>query len=136
MNSGPTGRLPDLSPWALLEMAGDEAILPAGIRIADETRPGRQCFFLIEGAATVEAGGTQLRELGAGAFVGSVDLAGRPQPPVGVTVRLAARSRVLVIDARRLAALVDSDPAAAVAWKPLAQQAVWAGPPQPRAAST
>jgi hypothetical protein len=123
MNSGPTGPMPDASSWALLELAGDEAILPAGIRLADEDRPGRQCFVLIEGTATVEAAGNQLRELGAGAFVGLVDQGGRPLPPAGLTVQLATRSRVLVIDAERLAVLIDSDPAAAAAWRKMSQQA-------------
>ena len=54
MNSGPTGPVPEPSSWAPLEPAGDEAILPPGIRLADEARPGRQCFVLIEGTATVE----------------------------------------------------------------------------------
>ena len=78
MNSEPAGPLPDPSSWALLELAGDEAILPAGIRLADEDRPGRQCFVLIEGTATVEAAGNRLRELGAGSFVGLVGQGGRP----------------------------------------------------------
>ena len=104
-------------PARLLGLAGDEAILPAGIRLADETRPGRRCFVLIDGTATVEAAGTRLGELGAGAFVGSVDAGGRPVPPAGLTVQLATRSRVLVIDAARLAAAIDADPAAAAAWR-------------------
>lgn len=117
MNSEPTGPLAEPPPWAPLGVAGDEAVLPPGSRLADETRPGRQCFVLLEGAATVEAAGTRLRELSAGAFVGSVDLAGRPQPPAGLTIRLVTRSRVLVIDAGRLSVLIDADPAAAAAWR-------------------
>jgi len=122
MNSGPTGT-PDPSSWALLELAGDEAVLPPGIRLADESRPGRQCFVLIEGRATVEAAGNRLRELGAGSFVGLVGADGRPLPLSGLTVQLATHSRVLVIDARRLAVLIDSDPAAAAAWRKMSQQA-------------
>jgi hypothetical protein len=38
----------------LVELSGDEAVLPAGSRLADETRPGHQCFVIIEGAATIE----------------------------------------------------------------------------------
>lgn len=106
-------------PWQALERAGDEAVLPAGTRLADEARPGRQCFVLIDGAAAVEMAGQRVRELHCGAFVGSVDLAGRPVPPGGLTVRLLTRSRVLVIDAMRLAALIDSDAAAADAWRRL-----------------
>jgi hypothetical protein len=56
MTTGPTPR----SPWAALELAGDEAILPAGVRLADEHHRGRQCFVLIEGAATVEAAGRRI----------------------------------------------------------------------------
>ena len=92
-------------------------------RLADESRPGRQCFVLIEGKATVEAAGNRLRELGAGSFVGLVDADGRPLPLAGLTVQLATHSRVLVIDARRLAVLIDSDPAAAAAWRKMSQQA-------------
>jgi hypothetical protein len=123
MNSGAPGPVPEPSSWALLEPAGDEAILPPGIRLADEARPGRQCFVLMEGTATVEAAGNRLRELGAGAFVGLVDANGRPRPLSGLTVQLATHSRVLVIDARRLAVLIDSDPAAAAAWRKMSQQA-------------
>jgi hypothetical protein len=143
MNSVPAEPEPQPSPsaqssrpaqvWQPLERAGDEAVLPAGTRLADEARPGRQCFVIIDGTATVEAAGQRVRDLSAGAFVGSVDRAGRPAPPGGLTVRLLTRSRVLVIDAMRLAALIDSDPAAAAAWGRLRWRA---GPGQPRAAST
>jgi hypothetical protein len=106
-------------PWDRLEAAGDEAILPAGARLADERHPGRRCFILIEGTATVESGGRRLGALAAGAFVGSVDESGRPGPPAGRTVRLASRSRVLVLDAQRLADLISSDPHAAAQWREL-----------------
>ena len=79
--------------------------------------------MLIEGRATVQAAGNRLRELGAGSFVGLVDADGRPLPLSGLTVQLAAHSRVLVVDARRLAGLIDSDPAAAAAWRKVSQQA-------------
>lgn len=114
--------MPESPSWALLRRAGDEAVLPAGIRLADEGRPGRRCFVLVEGTATVESSGSRLRELGPGAFVGRVDAAGRPLPPCGLTVRLSAQARVLVIDAARLAVLIDSDPAAAAAWRQLSSQ--------------
>jgi hypothetical protein len=78
---------------------------------------------LIEGRPTVEVAGNRLRELGAGSWVGLVDVGGRPLPLSGLTVQLATDSRVLVIDARRLAGLIDSDPAAAAAWRKMSQQA-------------
>jgi|SRR5579875_3267913 len=123
MTTGPPGLTPGSAAWALLATAGDEALLPAGVRIVTGTRPGRQCFLLIEGAAVLERADAPAAELGAGAFVGAVDQAGRPAPPTGIAVRLVARSRVLVIDAGRLAALVDADPAAAAAWAALARAA-------------
>jgi len=101
----------------MLERAGDEAILPAGVRLADEGHPGRQCFVLVEGTAAVEVAGARVRGPGAGDFGGSGDHAGRPSPPEGITVRLESRSRVLIIDAGRLTTLIDSDPAAAAAWR-------------------
>jgi hypothetical protein len=108
--------------WEALRPAGGEAILPAGVRLADAARAGRHCFIVLEGRATVEAASRRLRrELGAGAFVGTVDQRGGPLPPSGLTVELATRCRVLVIDARRLADLVSSDPAAAAAWRRLSR---------------
>jgi len=112
-------RPPDAHLPGLLELAGDEAVLPAGSRLADEERPGRQCFVIIDGRAAVERGGTQVRSLGSGDFVGDVDASGGPQPPAGVTVRLETRARVLVIDSARLAALIDAEPALAAAWRSL-----------------
>ena len=111
------GSAPLPSSWAVLEQAGDEAILPAGVQLVDEGHPGRRCFALIEGTAAVEVAGARVRELGPGDFVGSVDHAGLPSPPEGITVRLESRSRVLIIDTGRLTALIDSDPAAAAAWR-------------------
>ena len=93
--------------------------MPAGVRLADEDRTGQQCFILLEGKATVEAAGCRLGELSAGAFIGQVDNDGRPLPSSGLTVQLATHSRVLVINARRLGELVNSDPAAAAAWRQL-----------------
>lgn len=95
----------------LLQLAGDEALLPAGSRLCDEERAGRECFVLVEGAATVERHGSALRTLSSGAFVGHVSTSGRPLPPSGVTVRLDVRSRVLVLDAARLGTLLDAEPA-------------------------
>lgn len=129
MNFGP---VPDCC-LDLLSQAGDEAILPAGIHLADETGAGRQCFLLLDGSATAEAAG-RLLELGPGTFIGSADAAGRPAAPRGVTVRLASRSRVLVIDTARLGGLIAADPAAAARWQIIAgqqagEQARGPGPP-------
>ncbi len=100
-----------------LAEAGGEAELPAGSRLADEERPARHCFLLIEGSAVAEAAGARVADLAPGAFIGSADQAGRPVPLGGFTVRLVTPARVLVLDADRLAALVDSDPEVADAWR-------------------
>ena len=98
-------------------------MLPAGIRLADESRPGRQCFVLIEGSRPR----SRRRETGSASWARGRSSAwwtadGRPLPLSGLTVQLATHSRVLVIDARRLAVLIDSDPAAAAAWRKISQQ--------------
>jgi CRP-like cAMP-binding protein len=118
MSSGPQPPAHD----RLVELSGDEAVLPAGSRLADEKRAGHQCFVIIEGAATVEQDGTRLASLGSGAFVGEVAPDGRPLPPSGVTVRLETRSRVLVLDSARLAAAINADPVLADAWRSLVRR--------------
>jgi len=112
----------------LMELTGDVAVLPAGSRLADEKRPGHQCFVILDGAATVEQDGRALRSVVSGAFVGEVSPDGRPLPPAGVTVRLETRSRVLVLDSVRLLAAVDADPALAAAWRLLITPTSWPGP--------
>jgi hypothetical protein len=110
---------PDDGMARLMELTGDFAVLPAGSRLADEHRPGHQCFVLLDGAAIVEKDGHVLRRLESGAFAGDVSPGGDPLPPAGVTIRLVTRSRVLVLDSVRLAAAVDADPALAAAWRSL-----------------
>lgn len=116
MDLAPWPGSPGLHVWARLEAAGDEAVLPAGTCLADESVPGRQCFALLEGSALAATGGQMVRELEPGSFIGELDQAGRPAPPAGLTVRLTTSSRVLVFDAMRLAALVAGDQDAAAAW--------------------
>lgn len=116
---GKTGPPADDGPAGLIAMTGDEAVLPAGSRLADEKRPGHQCFVILDGTATIERDGRALRRLDGGAFVGELDPGGRPLPPAGVTVRLDTRSRVLVLDPARLAAAIDADPVLAAAWRSL-----------------
>lgn len=116
---GTSATPPDDGVARLMELTGDFAVLPAGSRLADENRPGHQCFVLLDGAATVERDGRILRRLESGGFAGDVSPDGDPLPPAGVTIRLVTRSRVLVLDSVRLAAAVDADPALAAAWRSL-----------------
>jgi hypothetical protein len=108
---------PSLLSWCrLLQSAGGETILPVGCRLADEHRPGRYCFLLLDGSAVAEVDGRPIATFSAGSFVGSLDDSGRPAPLLGVTVRVSEPAHTLVLDARRLAALLDSDRVLATAW--------------------
>jgi CRP-like cAMP-binding protein len=123
MRSTPVSRIvrqadgPGLLSWCrLLSSAGSETILPAGCRLTDEHRPGRYCFLLLDGSAEVESDGHLLATFSAGSFIGSLDDRGRPSPLTGITVRVTDPAHALVLDARRLAALLDSDRVLAAAW--------------------
>jgi hypothetical protein len=108
---------PSLLSWCrLLSCAGSETILPAGCRLTDEHRPGRYCFLLLDGSAQAEVGGQQLATFSAGSFVGSLDDRGRPSPLSGITVRVTEPAHALVLDARKLARLLDCDRVLAAAW--------------------
>ena len=48
----------------LLELAGDEARLPAGSKLADERAAARRCFVILDGQASVERAGARCRGLG------------------------------------------------------------------------
>ena len=108
---------PSLLSWCrLLSAAGSETILPARCRLTDEHRAGRHCFLLLDGSAVAESGGVPLATFSAGSFIGSLDDRGRPSPLDGITVRVIAPAHALVLDARKLAVLLDSDRALAAAW--------------------
>ena len=106
----------------LLELAGDEAWLPAGSKLADERAAARRCFVILDGQATVERAGARCRDLGRGDFVGQIGADGSPLPPVGVTVRLETSARVLVIDPVRLATLIGAHPEYAAEWQRLSER--------------
>jgi hypothetical protein len=116
---------PGLLSWChLLQAAGSETILPPGSRLTDELRPGRHCFLLLDGSAVAEAGGQPLATFSAGSFIGSLGEHGRPAPLRGITVRVIEPAHALVLDARKLGALLDSDRVLAAAWlrhKPASQ---------------
>ncbi len=126
---------PDSALWAALcaplDAAGDEAVLPAGSCLTQDSRPGRQCYLILEGRASAEVAGRPVLDLAAGSYIGSVDAAGRPIPPAGVTVRLRTPARVLVFEAARLAALIEADPQAADAWRRLSGAERCPLPPSP-----
>ena len=51
-----------------------EASFPAGARLVTEGEPGESFMIIREGTATVDQGGSTLRELGAGDFLGEIAL--------------------------------------------------------------
>ena len=104
----------------LFAPAGDEAVLPAGSRLVDETAPSRHCFVILEGTATVEAPGRSPRTLGRGAFIGAADAAGLPVAASGLTVSLDTDARVLVVDPGRLRALIAAEPEMVARWRTVA----------------
>ena len=97
--------------------AGDEAVLPAGSRLVDETTPSRHCFVILEGRATVEAPGRSPRTLGRGAFIGGAGADGMPEAATRLTVSLETDARVLVVDPGRLAGLIETVPELAALWQ-------------------
>lgn len=90
-------------------MVADEAVLPAGFTLARPSRTGLSCFLLLSGSAVVERHGHR-HCAAAGSLLCEPGENGRPGPPSGVTISLAEPSRVLIIDAARLAELIDADP--------------------------
>jgi hypothetical protein len=112
------------TPWGLddpgvvrmLALAGDEAVLPAGSRLADETLPARHCFVILEGRVTVEAPGRPPRTLGPGGFIGAAGTGGLPEAASGLTVSLETDTRLLVVDPIRLRALIEAVPEHADLW--------------------
>jgi len=106
----------------LLELAGDEARLPAGSKLADERAAARRCFVILDGQASVERAGARCRGLGRGDFVGLIGADGSPLPLAGVTVRLETSARVLVIDPVRLAMLIGAHPEYAAEWQGLSSR--------------
>lgn len=93
----------------VLHMVADEAVLPAGFTLARPNRIGLSCFLLLTGSAVVERRGHR-RYAAAGSLLCEPGENGRPGPPSGVTISLAEPSHVLIIDAARLAELIDADP--------------------------
>jgi CRP-like cAMP-binding protein len=58
----------------LVEVAisADEREAPAGDRLTEEGRPGREFFLLVDGAVAVRRGGKKLTDLGPGDWFGEI----------------------------------------------------------------
>jgi CRP/FNR family transcriptional regulator, cyclic AMP receptor protein len=94
----------------LVEVAisADERRAPEGETLAEEGRPGREFFVLIEGAVAVRRDGRKLAELGPGDWFG--EMAILRYKPRAATVRATSPVRVLVLSDRDFRRIVETTP--------------------------
>ena len=83
----------DVAPGTVLIRAGD---------------PGRECFVIEAGSATVELRGGDSKAMGPGEVFG--ELALLDQAPRSATVTAESEMRLLVLNAREFATLLDDHP--------------------------
>lgn len=99
----------------LVASVADEIVVPAGTALTLEGERGREFFVLVEGVATVEQDGVEIRTLVGGDFVGEISLLTRT--PRTATVKAVVPARLLVLTDRDFRRLADEVPAfAARTW--------------------
>jgi CRP-like cAMP-binding protein len=87
----------------------EEATFPAGAVLVEEGRSGDTFIVIVDGRATVDQGGTRIRELAAGDFLGEISLIdGGPRT---ATVTAVEAIRALVIRRDGFDRLMDEFPA-------------------------
>jgi CRP/FNR family cyclic AMP-dependent transcriptional regulator len=91
--------------------AAQSVVVPSGTRLTDERRVGHKVFVIADGEADASRRGRQLATLGPGAMVGEMALLDGRAKVVTVTARTDLA--VLVLDARRLWALMAQTPSLA-----------------------
>jgi CRP/FNR family transcriptional regulator, cyclic AMP receptor protein len=89
-------------------LSSDEREAPAGERLTEEGRRGREFFVLVEGAVVVRRGGRRLAALGPGDWFGEIAIL--TYKPRTTTVTATAPVRLLVIDDRAFRRLVETTP--------------------------
>ena len=94
----------------LIEVAisADERKAPAGDRLTEEGRRGREFFVLVDGAVTVRRGGRKLAELGPGDWFGEIAIL--TYQPRTATVTATSPVRLLVISDRAFRRVVETTP--------------------------
>jgi CRP/FNR family cyclic AMP-dependent transcriptional regulator len=91
----------------------DEVDVPVGTELTHEGRPGGEFFIIIDGTVTVERGGSTIRSLGAGDFLGEIALVdGGPRT---ATVTTATPARLLVVAHREFHTLLEDHPTIRIA---------------------
>ena len=120
--ANPATTPPEQPRWPRLDSCGDEAVLPAGTKLAIPSRPGRHCYLVLEGVVVIEWPDGAMSRLGAGSLVARANADGRPEPLSDVTIRLESHARILVCETERLAALIETDSEARAAWLAVGRQ--------------
>jgi CRP/FNR family transcriptional regulator, cyclic AMP receptor protein len=94
----------------LIEVAisADEREAPAGNRLTEEGRRGREFFLLAEGAVAVTRGGRKLADLGPGDWFGEIAIL--TYKPRTATVTATSPVRLLVIGDRTFRRVVETTP--------------------------
>jgi CRP/FNR family transcriptional regulator, cyclic AMP receptor protein len=94
----------------LIEVAisADEREAPAGNRLTEEGRRGREFFLLAEGAVAVTRGGRKLADLGPGDWFGEIAIL--TYKPRTATVTATSPVRLLVIGDRAFRRVVETTP--------------------------
>lgn len=91
--------------------ASDEITVGPGHVITDQGQTGREAFIILEGTATVRRNGKKVATLGPGAVVGELSLL--DHGPRTATVTADGVTKMLVIDQRHFAGVLDTVPAIA-----------------------
>jgi CRP/FNR family transcriptional regulator, cyclic AMP receptor protein len=89
----------------------DEIDVPKGKVLIREGEPGRECFVVVDGTATVTMRGRRLSPMGAGSFFGEISLL--DGGPRSATVTAETDMSLLVLTSQGFATLIRETPTAA-----------------------
>ena len=92
--------------------ATSQVLLPSGTIVVEQGEPGDRFYVLAEGLAYVYVDGEQVNSIRPGSFFGEMSLL--DQGPRSATVTTELPSRLLVLDARSFADLVQRNPSVAL----------------------
>jgi CRP/FNR family transcriptional regulator, cyclic AMP receptor protein len=86
----------------------DEVDLPAGKVLMREGDPGREFFVIVDGTVRIERGGTTIRTMGPGDFLGDIALI--VEGPRTATAIVETDARLFVVGHREFHSLMDRFP--------------------------
>lgn len=86
----------------------DDVTVPAGTVLITEGAANHHTYFVLAGSLTVRVCGAEIATVGVGSPVGERTALGARV--ANATVEAAERSRVLILDSRRLAAIAATNP--------------------------